>query len=98
MSSLATSSGSLNTSIATARSPTAVNASTANGPLAVERDGAGGEYARVEWWPQRGAERVLVWQCQQMRPQLGFVPTMSGCCTAPIRNRRSIGSSDGCRL
>jgi hypothetical protein len=33
------------------------------------------EYARVEWWPQRGAERVLLWQCQQMRPQLGFVPT-----------------------
>jgi D-arabinono-1,4-lactone oxidase len=33
------------------------------------------EYARLEWWPQRGAERVLVWQCQQMRPQLGFVPT-----------------------
>jgi hypothetical protein len=33
------------------------------------------EYARVEWWPQRGAERVLVWQCQQMRPQLGFLPT-----------------------
>ncbi|MGI9100530.1 MAG: hypothetical protein ACR2H2_18925 [Solirubrobacteraceae bacterium] len=32
------------------------------------------EYARVEWWPQRGAERVLVWQCQQMRPQLGFRP------------------------
>jgi D-arabinono-1,4-lactone oxidase len=32
------------------------------------------EYARVEWWPQRGAERVLVWQCQQIRPQLGFRP------------------------
>jgi hypothetical protein len=32
------------------------------------------EYARVEWWPQRGAERVLVWQCQQMRTQLGFKP------------------------
>jgi hypothetical protein len=32
------------------------------------------EYARVEWWPQRGVERVLVWQCQRMRPQLGFRP------------------------
>lgn len=33
------------------------------------------EYARLEWWPQRGAERVLTWQCQQIRPQLGFRPT-----------------------
>ena len=33
------------------------------------------EYARLEWWPQRGAERILTWQCQQIRPQLGFRPT-----------------------
>jgi len=33
------------------------------------------EYARLEWWPQRGAERILVWQCQQIRPQPGFKPT-----------------------
>jgi D-arabinono-1,4-lactone oxidase len=33
------------------------------------------EYARVEWWPQRGVERVLVWQAQRMRPQLGFSPS-----------------------
>jgi hypothetical protein len=33
------------------------------------------EYARVEWWPQRGGERVLVWQAQQIRPQIGFRPT-----------------------
>jgi D-arabinono-1,4-lactone oxidase len=32
------------------------------------------EYARVEWWPQRGVERVLVWQAQRLRPQLGFRP------------------------
>ena len=32
------------------------------------------EYARVEWWPQRGAERVLVWQAHRIRPQLGFRP------------------------
>jgi hypothetical protein len=32
------------------------------------------EYARVEWWPQRGGERVLTWQAQQIRPQLGFIP------------------------
>jgi hypothetical protein len=33
------------------------------------------EYARLEWWPQRGVERILTWQCQQMKPQLGFKPT-----------------------
>jgi D-arabinono-1,4-lactone oxidase len=33
------------------------------------------EYSRVEWWPQRGAERVLVWQAQRIRPQLGFRPS-----------------------
>ena len=32
------------------------------------------EYARLEWWPQRGAERVQVWQAQRIRPQLGFRP------------------------
>ena len=33
------------------------------------------EYARIEWWPQRGAERVQVWQAQRIRPQPGFIPT-----------------------
>lgn len=32
------------------------------------------EYARVEWWPQRGAERVQVWQAQRIRRQPGFIP------------------------
>jgi hypothetical protein len=32
------------------------------------------EFARLEWWPQRGAERVLTWQCQRLRPQPGFRP------------------------
>ncbi|HTR89085.1 MAG TPA: hypothetical protein VMG62_03135, partial [Solirubrobacteraceae bacterium] len=32
------------------------------------------EYARLEWWPQRGVDRVLVWQAQRMAPQLGFRP------------------------
>jgi hypothetical protein len=32
------------------------------------------EYARIEWWPQRGAERVLVWQATRIAPQLGFTP------------------------
>jgi hypothetical protein len=30
------------------------------------------EYARIEWWPQRGAERVLIWQAQRTSPQPGF--------------------------
>ncbi|HEY2180601.1 MAG TPA: hypothetical protein VGH09_02910 [Solirubrobacteraceae bacterium] len=33
------------------------------------------EYARLEWWPQRGAERVSVWQAQRLRPQVAFRPT-----------------------
>jgi D-arabinono-1,4-lactone oxidase len=33
------------------------------------------EYTRLEWWPQRGGERILVWQAQRMKPQLGFIPT-----------------------
>jgi D-arabinono-1,4-lactone oxidase len=35
----------------------------------------GAEFARVEWWPQRGAERVLAWQCQRLEPQPGFRPS-----------------------
>jgi hypothetical protein len=33
------------------------------------------EYARIEWWPQRGAERLLVWQAQRAALQPGFRPT-----------------------
>jgi D-arabinono-1,4-lactone oxidase len=33
------------------------------------------DYARLTWWPQRGAERVLVWQAQRIPPQPGFRPT-----------------------
>jgi D-arabinono-1,4-lactone oxidase len=32
------------------------------------------EYARIEWWPQRGAERVLVWQATRTAPEPGFTP------------------------
>jgi hypothetical protein len=32
------------------------------------------EYARIEWWPQRGAERVLVWQATRIAPEPGFTP------------------------
>jgi D-arabinono-1,4-lactone oxidase len=32
------------------------------------------EYARLTWWPQRGAERVQVWQAQRIPPQPGFRP------------------------
>jgi hypothetical protein len=33
------------------------------------------EYARIEWWPQRGAERLAVWQAQRTEVQPGFRPT-----------------------
>jgi len=33
------------------------------------------EYSRFVWYPQRGAERVLVWQAQRIAPQPGFRPT-----------------------
>ncbi len=33
------------------------------------------EYARIEWWPQRGAERMLIWQAQRAGLQPGFRPT-----------------------
>jgi hypothetical protein len=32
------------------------------------------EYTRLEWWPQRGAERVLVWQAQRISPEPDFKP------------------------
>ena len=32
------------------------------------------EFARVEWWPQRGCERVLVWQAESDPPKPGFEP------------------------
>jgi hypothetical protein len=35
----------------------------------------GAEYARIEWWPQRGAERLLIWQAQRAPRQPGFSPT-----------------------
>jgi D-arabinono-1,4-lactone oxidase len=33
------------------------------------------EYARIDWWPQRGAERLLIWQAQRVALQPGFRPT-----------------------
>ncbi len=33
------------------------------------------EYCRIEWWPQRGAERLIVWQAQRTEVQPGFRPT-----------------------
>ena len=32
------------------------------------------EFSRLEWWPQRGAERVVTWQCQRLGLQSGFRP------------------------
>ncbi len=31
-------------------------------------------YARLVWWPQRGAERVQVWQAARIAPEPGFEP------------------------
>ena len=33
------------------------------------------EFARLEWWPQRGAERVLTWQASRMPVPPGFKPS-----------------------
>jgi D-arabinono-1,4-lactone oxidase len=32
------------------------------------------EFARLEWWPQRGADRLLTWQARRMPTPDGFVP------------------------
>jgi D-arabinono-1,4-lactone oxidase len=32
------------------------------------------DFARLEWWPQRGADRVLTWQAQSIEPEPGFKP------------------------
>lgn len=32
------------------------------------------EFARLEWWPQRGAERIQTWQAQRLARQPGFRP------------------------
>jgi D-arabinono-1,4-lactone oxidase len=37
------------------------------GPEDVERFLKDAEFARLEWWPQRGAERMLTWQAARMQ-------------------------------
>jgi hypothetical protein len=32
------------------------------------------EFARLEWWPQRGAERILTWRAQRIPAPPGFDP------------------------
>jgi hypothetical protein len=32
------------------------------------------DFARLEWWPQRGVERVVVWQAKRIEPPDGFKP------------------------
>lgn len=32
------------------------------------------EYSRVNWWPQRGADRVLTWQARRIPVEPGFEP------------------------
>ncbi len=32
------------------------------------------DYARLEWWPQRGAERILTWRARRVYPDAAFHP------------------------
>jgi hypothetical protein len=32
------------------------------------------EYARLVWWPQRGADRVVTWRARRIQPEPGFKP------------------------
>jgi hypothetical protein len=32
------------------------------------------DFARLEWWPQRGADRILTWQAKRIDPEPGFKP------------------------
>jgi hypothetical protein len=32
------------------------------------------DFARLEWWPQRGVERVVTWQARRIEPPPGFEP------------------------
>jgi hypothetical protein len=32
------------------------------------------DFARLEWWPQRGADRVLTWQARRVAAEPGFKP------------------------
>jgi hypothetical protein len=32
------------------------------------------DFARLEWWPQRGVERVVAWQATRTEPTAGFEP------------------------
>jgi hypothetical protein len=55
------------------------------GPVDLLGDGSGGrlsleqflrhtDFARLEWWPQRGADRLLTWQAKRMAVPPGFQP------------------------
>jgi hypothetical protein len=46
----------------------------ADGRPSLERFLGEAEFARLEWWPQRGAERILTWQAMRMETPPGFVP------------------------
>jgi hypothetical protein len=47
----------------------------ADGRPSLERFFRDAEFSRLEWWPQRGAERVVTWQAQRLRAQSGFRPS-----------------------
>ncbi len=33
------------------------------------------DFARIEWWPQRGVERFVTWQARRLSPDPGFRPS-----------------------
>jgi hypothetical protein len=40
----------------------------------LERFLRGTQFSRLNWWPQRGADRVLTWQAMRIRAEPGFKP------------------------
>ena len=47
------------------------------------------EFTRLEWWPQRGAERIVTWQAKRLPPPPGSSPSRtSGSPAAPRRPSR----------
>jgi hypothetical protein len=46
----------------------------ANGPADLERFLREAEFSRLEWWPQRGAERLVTWQAERIPVPPDFEP------------------------
>ncbi len=44
------------------------------GPPALAQFLGEADFARLEWWPQRGADRILTWQAKRIDAEPGFEP------------------------